>query len=132
MAARIPPVVVTDAPVHENVLTGDAINLSKIPVAKYSPDDGGPYITAEIIVSKNPETGIPDIGHYRFEGHRQADLQLPCAAEPSFRSEHGDGASLRGCLETAMGDLNPDNSMESERSPIPGAFDVDPRDPGRA
>jgi UbiD family decarboxylase len=95
MAARIPPVVVTDAPVHENVLTGDAINLSKIPVAKYSPDDGGPYITAEIIVSKNPETGIPDIGHYRFEGHRQADLQLPCAAEPSFRSEHGDGASLR-------------------------------------
>src|ERR1700722_18020511 len=39
---------------------------------------------------------------------------------------------LRGCLETAMGDLNPDNSMESERSPIPGAFDVDPRDPRRA
>ena len=30
------------------------------------------------------------------------------------------------------GGLNPDNSMESERSPIPGAFDVDPRDPGRA
>jgi hypothetical protein len=26
MAARIPPVVVTDAPVHENVLTGDAID----------------------------------------------------------------------------------------------------------
>jgi 2,5-furandicarboxylate decarboxylase 1 len=67
MAARIPPVVVTDAPVHENVLTGDAIDLSKIPVAKYSPDDGGPYITAGIVVSKDPETGIPDIGHYRFE-----------------------------------------------------------------
>ena len=42
------------------------------------------------------------------------------------------GYLLRGCLETAMGGLNPDNSMESERSPIPGAFDVDPRDPGRA
>jgi 2,5-furandicarboxylate decarboxylase 1 len=67
MAARIPPVVVTDGPVHGNVLTGDAIDLSKIPVAKYSPDDGGPYITAGIIVSKDPETGIPDIGHYRFE-----------------------------------------------------------------
>jgi 4-hydroxy-3-polyprenylbenzoate decarboxylase/2,5-furandicarboxylate decarboxylase 1 len=36
-------------------------------VAKYSPDDGGPYITAGIVVSKDPETGIPDIGHYRFE-----------------------------------------------------------------
>ena len=67
MSTRIPPVVVADAPVHENVITSDAVDLSKIPVAKYSPDDGGPYITAGIVVSKDPETGIPDIGHYRFE-----------------------------------------------------------------
>jgi 4-hydroxy-3-polyprenylbenzoate decarboxylase/2,5-furandicarboxylate decarboxylase 1 len=67
MTARIPPVVVTDAPVHENVITGDAVDISRLPVCKYSPDDGGPYITAGIVVSKDPETGIPDIGHYRFE-----------------------------------------------------------------
>ena len=67
MSSRIPPVAVTDAPVHENVLTGDAIDTSKLPVAKYSPDDGGRYITAGIVVSKDPETGIPRIGHYRFE-----------------------------------------------------------------
>jgi 2,5-furandicarboxylate decarboxylase 1 len=28
--------------------------------------DGGPYITPGIVVSKDPETGVPDIGHYRF------------------------------------------------------------------
>jgi 2,5-furandicarboxylate decarboxylase 1 len=67
MSTRIPPVVVANAPVHENVITSEAVDLSKIPVAKYSPDDGGPYITAGIVVSKDPETGIPDIGHYRFE-----------------------------------------------------------------
>ena len=67
MATRIPPVVVTDAPVHENVLTGDAIDTSKLPIAKYSPDDGGRYITAGIVVSQDPETRVPDIGHYRFE-----------------------------------------------------------------
>src|ERR1700688_3566985 len=33
MSSRIPPVAVTDAPVHENVLTGDAIDTSKLPVA---------------------------------------------------------------------------------------------------
>jgi 2,5-furandicarboxylate decarboxylase 1 len=38
-----------------------------LPVPKYSPDDGGPYITPGIVVSKDPKTGIPDIGHYRFE-----------------------------------------------------------------
>jgi 2,5-furandicarboxylate decarboxylase 1 len=66
-SGRIPPVLVSDRPVHENVLTGDAIDTSKLPVAKYSPDDGGPYITAAIVVSKDSETGVPDIGHYRFE-----------------------------------------------------------------
>jgi 2,5-furandicarboxylate decarboxylase 1 len=63
MAARISPIVVADAPVHENIILGEAVDASKIPVAKYSPDDGGPYITARIVVSKDPETDIPDIGH---------------------------------------------------------------------
>src|SRR5580700_3002441 len=67
LSKRIPPVVVKDAPVHENVITGEAIDLGALPVPKYSPDDGGPYITPGIVVSKDPETGIPDIGHYRFE-----------------------------------------------------------------
>jgi UbiD family decarboxylase len=67
MSTRIPPIVVVEAPVHENIIVGDAIDTSKLPIAKYSPDDGGRFITAGIVVSKDPETGIPDIGHYRFE-----------------------------------------------------------------
>jgi 4-hydroxy-3-polyprenylbenzoate decarboxylase/2,5-furandicarboxylate decarboxylase 1 len=67
MSTRIPPVVVADGQVHENILTGDAIDTSKLPICKYSPDDGGRYITAGIVVSKDPETGVPDIGNYRFE-----------------------------------------------------------------
>ena len=92
MAARIPPVVVTDAPVHENVLTGDAIDLSKIPVAKYSPDDGGPYITAGIVVSKDPETGIPDIGHYRFEVVDKQTFTFLALPNHRFGRNHGEGA----------------------------------------
>lgn len=67
LSRRIPPVIVDSAPVHENVLTGDDIDLSLLPVPKYSPDDGGPYITPGIVVSRDPETGVPDMGHYRFE-----------------------------------------------------------------
>src|SRR5262245_19663672 len=54
MSTRIPPIVVADAPVHENIIMGDVVDTSKLPVAKYSPDDGGPYITAGIVVSKDP------------------------------------------------------------------------------
>ena len=41
-------------------------DLLRFPIPTYSPKDGGPYITPGIVVSKDPETGIPDIGHYRF------------------------------------------------------------------
>ena len=62
----IPPVIINgSAPCHEVVITGDDIDLTKLPVPQYSPKDGGPYITPGIVVSKDPETGVPDIGHYR-------------------------------------------------------------------
>jgi 4-hydroxy-3-polyprenylbenzoate decarboxylase/2,5-furandicarboxylate decarboxylase 1 len=67
MSARIPPTVVADGPLHENIIMENDVDLSHLPIAKYSPDDGGRYITAGIVVSKDPETGVPDIGHYRFE-----------------------------------------------------------------
>lgn len=59
--------VIEHAPVHENVILAEDIDLSALPVPRYSPDDGRPYITPGIAVSRDPETGVPDIGHYRFE-----------------------------------------------------------------
>jgi len=52
---------------HEVVLTGDALDITRFPIPTYSPKDGGPFITPGIVVSKDPESGVPDIGHYRFQ-----------------------------------------------------------------
>lgn len=63
----VPPRVIdTPPPCQDVVITGDDIDLAKFPIPKYSPADGGAYITPGIVVSKDPETDIPDIGHYRF------------------------------------------------------------------
>jgi 2,5-furandicarboxylate decarboxylase 1 len=63
----IAPTIVTHAaPVHEVVLKGDEIDITRFPIPTYSPQDGGAYITPGIVVSKDPLTGVPDIGHYRF------------------------------------------------------------------
>jgi 2,5-furandicarboxylate decarboxylase 1 len=67
LARRVPPVLTDSAPVQENVIAEDDIDLSALPICTYSPADGGPYITAGIVVSQDVETGVPDIGHYRFE-----------------------------------------------------------------
>jgi UbiD family decarboxylase len=55
-----------DAPVHEVVITGDDIDLSRFPIPHYSPLDGGAYITPGLAVTHDPENGAADIGHYRM------------------------------------------------------------------
>jgi len=54
------------APCHEVIVGQDEIDITRFPIPTYSPKDGGPYITPGIVVSKDPDTGVPDIGHYRF------------------------------------------------------------------
>ena len=48
----IKPRVVDKAPCQENVLTGDAIDMNRLPVPIHAPKDGGPIITGGVIVSK--------------------------------------------------------------------------------
>lgn len=62
-----PKPYVGGAPCQEVVLTGNEIDITRFPIPTYSPKDGGPFITAGIVASKNPETNIPDIGHYRAQ-----------------------------------------------------------------
>lgn len=67
LSAPIPPTLMSGSvPCQEHVITGKEIDITRFPVPTYSPKDGGPYITPGIVVSKDPETGVPDLGHYRF------------------------------------------------------------------
>jgi len=83
LAKPIPPITVTTGPTCENVLKGNDIDLSKLPIPKYSPLDGGPYITPGIVVSHDPETKITDLGNYRFEYIDKTTLSF--LAQPSHR-----------------------------------------------
>lgn len=48
----IKPRVVETAPCQENVLTGEQIDMTRLPVPIHAPKDGGPIITGGVIVSK--------------------------------------------------------------------------------
>ncbi|TCK19585.1 4-hydroxy-3-polyprenylbenzoate decarboxylase/2,5-furandicarboxylate decarboxylase 1 [Ancylobacter aquaticus] len=72
------------APCQEVIVTGDDIDLTRLPVPTYSPRDGGPYITAGIVVSEDPDTGIPDIGNYRFQLHDSKVLGVFSAPNHRF------------------------------------------------
>jgi len=48
------PKLVESGPCQEVVLTGDKVNLKKLPVLKWNPMDGGPYITLPNVITKDP------------------------------------------------------------------------------
>lgn len=61
------PKSVRGAPVHDVVLTGDDVDLGRIPVLTCWPDDGGPFITLPLVVTRDPETGERNMGMYRVQ-----------------------------------------------------------------
>ncbi|MFZ5646955.1 MAG: UbiD family decarboxylase [Bacillota bacterium] len=64
----IRPEVVSRGVCQENILLGDEVDVFKFPVPVWTVEhDPGPYLTAPFIVSKDPETGIPNVGTYRVQ-----------------------------------------------------------------
>ncbi len=62
----IEPRVVASGSVKDNIVTGDDIDLYQFPAPKWHHMDGGRYIdTAAVTVTKEPDTGLPNIGLYR-------------------------------------------------------------------
>jgi UbiD family decarboxylase len=63
----VKPVVVPKAPFGHRVLTGAALDLAKLPMPLYFPGDAGRYLTAGMLVARDPETGVETEGYHRFQ-----------------------------------------------------------------
>lgn len=62
----LPPVYVSDAPILENVLEGDDVDVFKFPTPKWHPRDGGRYIgTGSYDITRDPDDGWVNLGTYR-------------------------------------------------------------------
>jgi 4-hydroxy-3-polyprenylbenzoate decarboxylase len=71
IAHPIPPVTVASPPCQEVVITGDDLRqadggLKRLPVPISTPGfDAAPYLTATLCVTRDPESGIQNMGTYR-------------------------------------------------------------------
>ncbi len=78
---RIPPreVPAAEAPIFENTLLGDQIDLDLLPIPRHWPLDGGRYAgTADAVITRDPDSGYLNIGTYRMmiQGKRECGLYL--------------------------------------------------------
>ena len=61
------PKTVKKAPCQEVVLTGDQVDLTRIPVLKCWPADGGRFITLPMVCTVDAATRITNVGMYRLQ-----------------------------------------------------------------
>lgn len=73
----IPPEVVPDGPLFENVRTGAALDMTTFPAPRWHELDGGRYIgTACCVITRDPDDGWVNLGIYRVQLHDEKTLGL--------------------------------------------------------
>jgi UbiD family decarboxylase len=79
MKSRIAPAVVNanSAPVFENTIIGEDVNVNRFPAPKHWPLDGGRYIgTADAVLTRDPDDGHINVGTYRMMIHDRNHVGL--------------------------------------------------------
>src|ERR1700676_1234115 len=73
IAHPVPPVTVAAPPCQEVVITGDDLRgpgngLARLPVPVSTPGfDAAPYLTATLCITRDPDTGVRNMGTYRAQ-----------------------------------------------------------------
>jgi UbiD family decarboxylase len=62
----IPPVEVSHAPVQDTICQGDQVDIKMLPAMIYHNSDAAPYITAGIVLAKDPDTGGYNLSYNRL------------------------------------------------------------------
>jgi len=83
--AQVFPKTVRSAPCQEIVETGDAVDLTKLPILTCWPQDAGPFITLPLVVTRDPATGKINAGVYRMQVFDRATTAM-------HWQKHKDGA----------------------------------------
>ncbi len=77
---RIPiePLTVGSGPVKDVIRKGPEVDLTELPIVTHCSKDAGPYITAGIVVAKDPETGVRNvsINRLQFKGKNKLGIRM--------------------------------------------------------
>lgn len=78
LKGTLPPVNRSDAPFQENVLLADKVDLNRLPMLVHFEQDGGPYLTAALVVARDPHSAVRTIGYHRMQlkGPRKMGISL--------------------------------------------------------
>ncbi len=92
---RIPPQIVDASPLHDVVRTGANVDVTELPVYLQHAEDGGPYISAALDISRSLRSGEYNLGVRRLmvRGARETgvDVVAPSDLRAYYREAREEG-----------------------------------------
>jgi 4-hydroxy-3-polyprenylbenzoate decarboxylase len=99
------PKTVKKGPCQDIVLTGEHVDLSKLPVLRCWPADGGRFITLPMVCSVDPVTKITNVGMYRMQvyDHQTTGMHWHRHKDGARHYQHYEAAGKRMEIAVAIG-----------------------------
>ena len=121
---KFPPRVKSGKPAcQEIVWQGDEVDLTKLPIITCWPEDGGPYITLPMVISKDPKRGIRNVGMYRIQilGERSLAMhwQRHKVGAAHWREMAAQGEKMHVCIAVGADPA----SLYAASAPLPPTID---------
>ena len=116
----VKPIVLGRPPFPVDVRGGDAADLAVLPIPTYFPGDGGPYLTAGLLIARDPATGVSTAGFHRFQvkGRNRLGVSLHSRRRMFEFQQRAEKAGRRLECAIAIG-LHPAVGMGSLSYPAP-------------
>ncbi|HET6703138.1 MAG TPA: menaquinone biosynthesis decarboxylase [Gemmatimonadaceae bacterium] len=111
------------APCQEVVLRGEEIDLRKLPIIKCWPEDGGPYITLPMVISRDPKRGIRNVGMYRVQLLGARDLAMHWQRHKVGAAHWREMAERKETMPVCIAIGADPPSMYSASAPLPPTVD---------
>jgi len=108
---------------QEIVWRGDEVDLDKLPIITCWPEDGGPYVTLTMVISKDPARGIRNVGMYRVQQLGKRDVAMHWQRHKTgaehLRQMAERGETMPVCIAVGADPA----SMYSASAPLPPMID---------
>ncbi|MEO8484108.1 MAG: menaquinone biosynthesis decarboxylase [Acidobacteriota bacterium] len=115
------PKTVKDAPCQEMVKMDGG--LDELPILTTWPEDGGPFITLPLVITKDPETGMRNIGTYRMQVFDRRTTGMHWQRHKGGAQHHRIAERMGKRLEVAVA-LGADPVLQySATAPMPEGLD---------
>src|SRR6187455_575568 len=115
------PKTVKDGPCQEVVKMDGG--LDELPILKTWPEDGGPFITLPLVITRDPETGMRNIGTYRMQVYDRRTTGMHWQRHKGGAQHHRVAERMGKRLEVAVA-LGADPVLQyCATAPVPEGLD---------